>query len=150
MIDQNHPNHFKSPHQLQAKTECTRLRSGVIDVVISDNEDLFDCWADRFHSLGILSQSTTNPALKTSERIVNKYNYTSISLGKSNNIFDSDLSVEAVEYVIRLLKSGWSRDLDGVFPEHINFSDPGADSDAPQFINHQLVRTLMGNVLSTT
>ena len=98
---------------------CSRLCLG--DVIVTDTKDLLDGWADHFHSLG-KSQSIHNPALQTSERSANEH--MSASFGKCNNILDSNLSVEEVEYTIYLLKRNRSGGFDGISPEHLKFCGP--------------------------
>ena len=65
MIQQNLERRFKSNHH--TKTVCTKLLSN--GKIISNPNDLLNCWADHFHSLG-QSQGNSNEHLHLSQQRV--------------------------------------------------------------------------------
>ena len=112
LIQQNHPTRFKSFKKPRA--ECTRLLSQTGNSVITDTQELLECWADHF-------QSWANPNLTltlSSKRVTNPQMNTTSSYGKQNNILDCELSVEEIEYAINHLKRGHAGGADNVSPEH--------------------------------
>ena len=130
MIQENHPHLFRSNHQV--KTVCSKLLNEE-GVVIIDTKDLLECWADHFHFLS-KSQSDSNDSLLEFERKVN--DHLLASYDESDNILDSEFSVEEILYAINCLKKGRACGPDGVSPEHLRFSGPVFQNWLCQIYNH--------------
>ena len=56
LIQENHPHRFRSSHQV--KSVCSKLLDSE-GKIITDTNDLLECWVDHFHLLGN-SQSASN------------------------------------------------------------------------------------------
>ena len=83
--------------------------------------DLLKCWVDHFSSLG-QSECSSNEFLRKSQHLVGEL--ASESLGSCDNILDSEIDEEEVEFAIRRLRRNRAGGADNVSPEHLKFSGP--------------------------
>ena len=118
-IQQNQPNRFKSFKK--TSVECTRLLSESGNSILTDTQELLECWADHFQSLG-KSQSDSNHQLQNGDKSVNEF--LTLSYDKEDNVLDCELTADEIEYAIRQLKRGRAGGADNVSPEHLKFSGP--------------------------
>ena len=117
MLRQNHPSRFRANHH--QKAACTKLYSQ--GSLITDTNDLLKCWVNHFSSLG-QSESSSNKHLRTSQDLIKELSSESLSYG--DNILESEIGVEEVEFAIRRLKKNRAGGADNVSPEHLKFSGP--------------------------
>ena len=89
--------------------------------MITDTNDLLKCWVNHFSSLG-QSESSSNKHLRTSQDLIKELSSESLSYG--DNILESEIGVEEVEFAIRRLKKNRAGGADNVSPEHLKFSGP--------------------------
>ena len=113
--------------------ECTRLLSESGNSIITDTQELLECWADHFHSLG-KSQSDSNHQLQNGDKSVNEF--LTLSYDKEDNVLDCELTAGEIEYAIRHLKQGRAGGADNVSPEHLKFSGPIFRNCLCQILNH--------------
>ena len=117
MLRQNHPSRFRANHH--QKAACTKLYSQ--GSLITDTNDLLKCWVNHFSSLG-QSESSSNKHLRTSQDLIKELSSESLSYG--DNILESEIGVEEVEFAIHRLKKNRAGGADNVSPEHLKFSGP--------------------------
>ena len=117
MIQQNHERRFKLNHH--TKTVCTKLLSN--GKIISDPNKLLNCWADHFHTLG-QSQGDSNEDLHLSQQRVSQLQ--AASHNEYDNVLDTTIGVEEVEFAIIKLKKGRTGGHDNISPEHLKFCGP--------------------------
>ena len=117
MFWHNHPNRFKN--QYHQKAACIKLFSQ--GCLITNTNELLKCWVDHFSSLG-QSECSSNEFLRKSQHLVGEL--ASESLGSCDNILDSEIDEEEVEFAIRRLKRNHAGGADNVSPEHLKFSGP--------------------------
>ena len=97
------------------KTVCTNLLQN--GKIISDPNDLLNCWADHFHSLG-QSQGNSNEHLHLSQQRVSQLQTASHN---EYDVLDTTIGVEEVEFAIRKLTEGRASGHDNISPEHFKF-----------------------------
>ena len=83
--------------------------------MITDTNDILKCWVNHFSSLG---QSETS----ISEDLIKELSSRSLSYGE--NILESEIGIEEVEFAIRRLKKNRAGGADNISPEHLKFSGP--------------------------
>ena len=129
MFQQNHPHRFRSaPH---AKSVCSKLLHN--GSIVSNKQDLLDCFADHFNSLG-QSKCDSNQVLTQIKMRMSDLSLTSLT--EPDNIITDDFSVEEIEYAIRRLKRNRAGGPDNVSPEHIKYSGPIFKNWLCQICNH--------------
>jgi hypothetical protein len=87
MFKHNHPRRFHAKHC--QKAACTKLYSQ--GSVVTNMEDLLECWVGHFSSLG-QSECSSNDFLQASQEMIK--DLASESLSNYDNIFDSEIDVE--------------------------------------------------------
>ena len=117
LFQQNHPSRFR--HQHRQKAACTKLFSQ--GSLITDTKDRLKCWADHFSPLG-QSQCSSNEFLRKSHQSISEL--ASESIHSCDNILDSEIDVEEVDFAIQHLKRNRAGGIDNVSPEHLKFSGP--------------------------
>ena len=117
MFRHNHPNRFKK--QYHQKAACTKLFSQ--GCLITNTNNLLKCWVDHFSSLG-QSECFSNEFLRKSQHLEGEL--ASESLGSCDNILDSEIDEDEVDFAIRHLKRNRAGGADNVSPEHLKFSGP--------------------------
>ena len=117
MFRQN--NSYRFRNQCHQKAACTNLFS--LSCLITDPKGLLKCWADHFSSLG-QSECSSNEFLRKLQLQISEL--ASESLGSYDNILDSEIDEEEVEFAIHRLKSKRAGGADNISPEHLRFSGP--------------------------
>ena len=88
-------------NQISILNVCTKLLSN--GKIISNPNNLLNCWADHFHSLG-QSQGNSNEHLHLSQQRVSQLQ--TASYNEYDNLLDTTIGIEEVEFAIRKLKKG--------------------------------------------
>ena len=84
--------------------------------VITNTNDLLNCWSDHFECLG---HSVPDKHVKCSKEKIPQVN--TLTLEREEYVFDCEITVEEIEQALKRLKLRKASGQDGIVSEHLKF-----------------------------